>query len=73
MTSKSHLIRAPAALRRRTHAATSAASVERRGLLRGEVVEHDHALARGEKRVDHMASDIAGAAGDQDRHELARL
>ena len=35
----------------------------------GEIVEHDHALAGIDQRVDHVASDIAGAAGDQDRHD----
>ncbi len=34
-----------------------------------EIVEHDHTLAGVEQRVDHVAADIAGAAGDQDRHE----
>ena len=34
----------------------------------GEVVEHDHALAGVDQRVDHVAADVAGAAGDQDRH-----
>ena len=43
-----------------------------------EIVEHDHALAGIDQRVDHVASDIAGAAGDQDRHDgnrecLARM
>ncbi len=34
-----------------------------------EVVEHDHALAGIDQRVHHVAADIAGAAGDQDRHD----
>jgi hypothetical protein len=34
----------------------------------GEIVEHHHALAGIEERENHVASDIAGAAGDQDRH-----
>ncbi len=33
-----------------------------------EIVEHDHALAAVDERVDHVTSDIAGAAGDQDCH-----
>ena len=35
----------------------------------GQVVEHDDALARRDQRVDHVAADVAGAAGDQNRHE----
>ena len=34
-----------------------------------QIVEHDDALAGVDQRVDHVAADIAGAAGDQDRHE----
>ena len=33
-----------------------------------EVVEHDDLLARRDQRIDHVAADVAGAAGDQDRH-----
>ena len=33
-----------------------------------QIVEHDHALAGVDQRVHHVAADIAGAAGDQDRH-----
>jgi hypothetical protein len=33
-----------------------------------EVVEHHDALAGIDERMNHVASDIAGAAGDQDRH-----
>ena len=33
-----------------------------------EVVEHHDALAGIDERMDHVASDIAGAAGNQDRH-----
>ena len=36
----------------------------------GEIVEHDHALAGVDQRVDHVAADVAGAAGDQDRHAI---
>ena len=33
-----------------------------------QIVEHDHALAGIDELVDHVAADIAGAAGDQDCH-----
>ena len=33
-----------------------------------QIVEHHHALAGIDQRVNHVAADIAGAAGDQDRH-----
>jgi len=33
-----------------------------------KIVEHHDALAGIKERVNHVASDIAGAAGDQDRH-----
>jgi len=33
-----------------------------------KVVEHHDALARVDERMNHVTSDIAGAAGDQDRH-----
>src|SRR5262249_15991209 len=33
-----------------------------------EVVEHHDALAGIDERMNHVASDIAGATGDQDRH-----
>ena len=35
-----------------------------------EIVEHQHALAGIDERENHVASDIAGAAGDQDRHAV---
>ena len=35
-----------------------------------EIVEHHHALAGIDERMHHVAADIAGAAGDQDRHVL---
>ena len=38
-----------------------------------QIVEHHHALAGIDERVDHMASDIAGTAGDQDRHPMSSL
>ena len=34
----------------------------------GKIVEHHGRLAGIEQRVNHVASDISGAAGDQDRH-----
>jgi hypothetical protein len=33
-----------------------------------EVVEHHDALAGVDERMNHVASDIAGAAGEEDRH-----
>ena len=33
-----------------------------------EIIEHHDALAGIEERVNHVASDVAGAAGDQDSH-----
>ena len=33
-----------------------------------EIVDHDHAFAGVDQRVDHLAADVAGTAGDQDRH-----
>jgi hypothetical protein len=33
-----------------------------------KIVKNDDALAGREERVDHVAADVAGAAGDQDRH-----
>ena len=36
-----------------------------------EIVEHHHALAGIGQRMHHVASDIAGAAGYQDRHAAA--
>ncbi len=38
-----------------------------------EIVEHDHALAGVDERMNHVASDVAGAAGDQDRHVAFRF
>ncbi len=35
-----------------------------------EIVEHHHALAGIDEGVDHVTADIAGAAGDEDRHVL---
>ena len=36
----------------------------------GQIVEHDDALAGVDQRMDHVAADIAGAAGDQDCHAV---
>jgi hypothetical protein len=33
-----------------------------------EIIEHHDALAAIDERVNHVASDIAGAASDQDSH-----
>ena len=33
-----------------------------------EIVEHHDALARIQECVNHVASDVAGAAGDEDSH-----
>jgi hypothetical protein len=38
-----------------------------------EVVEHNDALAGIDERMNHVASDIAGAAGDQERHARGPL
>ena len=34
----------------------------------GEIVDHDHAFAGFHQRVNHVAADIAGAAGDEHGH-----
>ncbi len=36
----------------------------------GQIVEHHHGLAGVDERVDHVAADVAGAAGNQDRHAV---
>ncbi len=38
-----------------------------------KIVENDDALAGRDERVDHVAADVAGAAGDQDRHVCCLL
>ena len=38
-----------------------------------KIVEHHDTLAGIEERVNHVASDISSAAGDQDRHAKAPL
>ena len=37
---------------------------------RGQVVDHDNAFAGFRQRLNHVTSDIAGAAGDKHGHEL---
>ncbi len=37
---------------------------------RGEVVEHDRRDAAIQQVEDHMAADITGAAGNEDRHQV---
>jgi hypothetical protein len=34
----------------------------------GEIVQHHHALPRVSEGMDHVASDVSGAAGNEDRH-----
>jgi hypothetical protein len=49
----------------------SVISVRHRPLEAGrQIVEHHHTLAGIDQRVNHVASDIAGPAGDQDRHAV---
>jgi hypothetical protein len=38
-----------------------------------EIVEDHYALAGIDKRVNHVASDIAGTPGDQDRHAIGPI
>jgi hypothetical protein len=38
-----------------------------------EIIKHHDALASIEGRVNHVASDVAGAAGDQDSHTEGSL
>ena len=33
-----------------------------------EIVDHNHTLAGVDQRIDRLATNVAGAAGDQDRH-----
>ena len=37
----------------------------------GKVVDHDDAFAGFHQRMNHMASDIAGATGDEHGHEFS--
>ena len=39
----------------------------------GKVVEHDDALAGIDEVEHHVATDIAGSAGDEDRHAVTRF
>ena len=34
-----------------------------------KIVQHDDGFAGIDERMNHVAADIAGAAGDQDRHD----
>jgi hypothetical protein len=43
------------------------APLEARANSGGQIVEDNHALSPVEKGVNHMASYVAGAAGNQDR------
>ena len=43
------------------------------GKAGGQIVDHDDAFAGFHQRVNHVTSDIAGAAGDKHGHELTRL
>ena len=44
---------------------------DRPGEAGGEVVEHDDPLPRVDEGMDHVASDVSGAAGNEDRHDAA--
>ena len=46
---------------------------QERGKTGGQVVDHDDAFAGFRQRVNHVTSDIAGAAGDKHGHEFTRL
>ena len=39
----------------------------------GQVVDHDDAFAGLRQRANHVASDVAGAAGDKHGHEFTPL
>ena len=43
------------------------------GKAGGQVVDHDDAFAGFRQRLNHVTSDIAGAAGDKHGHELTHL
>ena len=43
------------------------------GKAGGEVVDHDDAFAGFRQRMNHVTSDIAGAAGDKHGHDLTRF
>ena len=46
---------------------------QERGKAGGQVVDHDDAFAGIHQRLNHVTSDIAGAAGDKHGHELTHL
>ena len=46
---------------------------QERGETGGQIVDHDDAFAGFRQRMNHVASDIAGAAGDKHGHDLTRL
>ena len=43
------------------------------GKAGGQVVDHDDAFAGFHQRMNHVTSDVAGAAGDKHGHELTHL
>ena len=43
---------------------------DRPGEAGGEVVEHSDPLPRVGEGMDHVASDVSGAAGNEDRHDV---
>ena len=43
---------------------------QERGKSGGQIVDHDDAFAGFRQRMNHMASDIAGATGDEHGHGL---
>ncbi len=43
---------------------------DRPGKAGGQIVQHNDPFPRFEQGVDHVASDVPGAAGNEDRHEL---
>jgi len=46
---------------------------QERGKAGGQIVDHDNAFAGFGQRLNHVTSDIAGAAGDKHGHELPHL
>ena len=43
------------------------------GKTGGEVVEHHDPLPRLDEGLDHVASDVSGAAGNEDRHDAGSV
>ena len=43
------------------------------GKAGGQVVDHDDALAGFRQRLNHVTSDISGAAGDKNSHKFTHL